>query len=715
MKKRGQITLFIILGIVILVALGLFLFIRSSVVKKALTPEVIPAISEIPAETRPVRIFTEECIASISEEAFRKLGDKGGYVNTAEHGIVVSATSPTEAAGVKFSQNSNLNIPYWWYLKSSNGCGKKVKCVFDSKKPELYAATPGSIQGSSIEAQVNKYVNQNLPACLGDYIFFKEQGFEVVADGEIKTTTVIGEFDVSIFVDYPIKIKRGDVSHKIDRFYVPLDINLKNMYDLAVEITNSQINDYVFEQFTLNILSSFQDLKRNSLPPTEGTTFDIGGGLIWSVQDVREDVQSILTTYVPTLQVPFTLNYERRIFPGDPIKEATYAMDLPLNYDRKYSDLEASFDYLDWPIYFYAGNGGIIRSESIFSLGIGIQRYSTAYDISYPIIVTITDPNALDNDGYSLRFAIESNLRNNEPLTSDFEGLEGAHLFQGSLLCNENQRNSGDIDIFVKDALTDDGVEKTSITFTCGEESCLIGKTDENGKLTTKLPICLGGIVSFQEPDYFISSKYLNTQLGEEDIVEVLAYPYIDKEIIVREQKYVQAQRDIPEFPVDIDNEEHVFLSLTRIPDVMGDPEVVSFAEYWGNQTGTSLMPRLVPGTYEVFGTMMLYEEVIIPADERSTGVSWFEEHVLGAEDSYTIPAVTFPCNEEGCGYNSGGLTLNENTGYLEITAHDLYESDEITFYVIGPTLPTRIEQMSPNIEELSSRFRDKVNPLFKK
>ena len=144
MKKRGQITLFIILGIVLLSTISIILYIRSTTVRERLTPELIPAISQIPAEARPVRTYTEDCIYKLSEEAFRKIGFGGGYIEDA--GIITDPITPTESDGVEYP-GSDLKIPYWWYLKSDNKCAGN--CEFSSLQPPL------SRTQNSIETQVD--------------------------------------------------------------------------------------------------------------------------------------------------------------------------------------------------------------------------------------------------------------------------------------------------------------------------------------------------------------------------------------------------------------------------------------------------------------------------------------------------------------------------------------------------------------------------------
>lgn len=698
MEKRGQITLYIILGIVILLLFASFLYIRSIVVEKELEPEAIPAITEIPSEVRPVRLFIEDCIYAISEDAFRKIGDRGGYINPSDYGIVTSSINPTEAEGLKFSLGSDMAIPYWHFLKSPNKC--TGDCSFSSMRPSL----------TMIESQAKDYINKKLISCL-NYESFIEQGFEI-QESPASATVRIEDFDISIFVNYPVEIKRGDISHRIEDFYVSLPVEFKRIYNFATEITNTQVEYNFLENQILNVISAFASTDSDALPPKTDMEFNFAGGTIWSKTIVKQDVQSLLMTYTGALQIPFTLNHDPRIIAGDDVKTAFYAMDVPLNYDKKYNDFGTTFDYLGWwPIYFDLDcKGDICEPEKmnnpLLTL-VGVQRYSFSYDISFPTVVDISDPYAFDRRGYSFKFALEGNVRNNQPIVADFPGYETSFVPTGTQFCDFDLRNSGDISIKIEDALDPaKGISKVQVTYTCGEESCFTGMTDENGELTTKLPGCLGGVVSFIHNDYFIPAKPLTTRIGRNEFVVTQAYPYANINITVKSLPYTIRSNKLSDQPIPLREKEIAILGFERIPSTPGDPELVSAVQFKGNQTEPSVLQRIVPGTYELTGNVILKQKVVIPKDKRSTGADWISRQ-LGAKKEYTIPKVVF---DE---YPSGGAILNEKTGPLEVTPKDLYESKEIIFYVISPNLPRKVEEAVPNIEKLSAKFRKHIEPEY--
>jgi len=163
-KKRGQVTLFIILGIVLVLIVVLALFVRKIIVQEEPPEPVIT--TDVPAEIKPVQEFTEQCVYSVAKEGLIRLGQQGGYINTTIYGIIPNNLMPTSANGIEFAPDSGLVIPYWYYMKSPNTC--QGGCMFDSKKPPLYRRDGDK----SVESQMDLYILENLPECTKSYSVF---------------------------------------------------------------------------------------------------------------------------------------------------------------------------------------------------------------------------------------------------------------------------------------------------------------------------------------------------------------------------------------------------------------------------------------------------------------------------------------------------------------------------------------------------------------
>ena len=706
MKKKGQITLFIILGILILFAVFAFFYIRSIIIKRAVIEE-IPVIVRIPIEFEPIRLFTQECLEKVGTEGLKILGEQGGYIYFEEFGISASSENPTEADALEFAPGSGLYVPYWWYLKAPNDCGGN--CLFSSIRPPLYRTIPGD---SSIEAQLDRYIETEIKACLNDYNAFKLQGYDITPVGEMKSTTRITSSDVALQLNYPLKVELAEKTFTVSDFYATVPVNLRKIYQFATDITNAQIEYKYLEKQMLDLLNAFTGLDKNRLPPMYVSTFGTEPSLTWLRSTVKERIQEILMIYVPAFQVYNTLNFRNR-YVADPVKTAIYqASNLPINLSREsqpYADLAATFSYLGWwPIYFDVNSRGeIIKGQQAINdlaefFSLGLTRYNTVYDLSYPVVIEIQDPAALKEQGYIFRFALESNFRNNAPIDERFQGLEGVIMFQSSLFCNENQKNSGNVTIKIIDAATNEPIPGVDISFKCGEEGCPIGVTDDDGTLISKFPLCFGGLLILRHPDYFTPTLYLSTDYGEEiELPTIKLNHFIDKEANVLKYMFSRQNNDLIINALALDAADEALIRLTRINDFVGEREHTAAARLFGNQTNATL--KLIPGTYEVDIDLFYHEPVIIPEEEREAGFWPFVEE-------YTMPEI-----EINDSYVKGGAVLNNETGYLIIPSDKLYEYNTLTFFVVSTEIPERVEEIhDPELtDKLSARFRARLEPKY--
>ena len=170
MQKKSQITLFIVLGIIIALSAGSYIYFRATMEEVRIEPELIAA-KETPIAFNPVEVFVQDCIEDVSEDGIRLLGSQGGYASLERAGMDIGI-SPTQGSAVALVKGSELKIPYWFYLESDNKC--TGKCDFATKLPELYKGVP-----SSIEAQLEAYIEDNLKVCLNSFSALKSKGYQI--------------------------------------------------------------------------------------------------------------------------------------------------------------------------------------------------------------------------------------------------------------------------------------------------------------------------------------------------------------------------------------------------------------------------------------------------------------------------------------------------------------------------------------------------------
>ena len=606
-----------------------------------------------------------------------------------------------------------MNVAYWWYLKSSNDCSGN--CEFSSEMPDLKSemkkGSERSPMDSSIEAQIDRYVNYNLNECLNNFIDFEDQGFEVRELGKITTTATVMQDDILVSINYPIEIRKGKVKSKASNFFTTIPVNLKSVYDLAFMITSDEINYHFLELNTLNLISGFSEIDNEKLPPMAGSKFELSSPVYWTKPDVKTKLEGMLMSYVPLLQVEDTLNYKKRMF-DDSIKQRIYSqMDIP-SYGDSYKKLGADFRYLGWwPIYFDINTkSGIIIPESastnILPLGIGIQRYDFMYDISYPVVITINSPESFYGKGYSFRFALEANIRNNEAINSSFVSLKG-ESGEISMFCDINKRNSGNIKITTANAQTNQPLEGVIVYYSCGDESCFMGETkikDDKAILETKFPICAGGTITFTKPDFLGYSEFLSTDLDKDISLSKKLEPFVYKNIEVKKKKIIKGDDGwtLNNNAFGLSGNEQAIIMLERIGK-NGEEEFSTAAEYTGSQDELSEL-RIAPGKYKVNIQLILNEKIVIPEEKKMLLL--------------VFPIATLPEIELNP-FPAGGIIFDETISW---NTGDITNYNNIEFYSLYTDIPGIPESERKHddvgemnkIEEYSKSYRASLEPMLK-
>jgi len=190
LKKRGQITIFILFGIVILIAVGFIFYAKSE------TTRIDKDITDIPSETLPIKLFVDSCIKQTLEEGVNFISLQGGYYNVPE----------------PKTEELIFQIPYYFYLGENKFPRKEI-----------------------IEKELSNYIKDNLPACINNFVLFDQSGFKF----ETKEISVKSILEKTIFVDinYPIIIKKADSIIKIEKFSSKNDFDFESIYDILSNFT----------------------------------------------------------------------------------------------------------------------------------------------------------------------------------------------------------------------------------------------------------------------------------------------------------------------------------------------------------------------------------------------------------------------------------------------------------------------------------------------
>jgi hypothetical protein len=695
--KKAQLSLFFIIAIVFFAGTLVYLS-TTQQESEELTPLEETSLATVPTEFLPVAQYVDACLRQVGKNGLKRVGDHGGYVSVAEAEFRVSSfdiKQPTESDAIQF-QGSNLAVPYWWYLKSPNTC--TGSCELSSKRPPLTGKGK-----DSIETQLISYVEASIEECLDNFAGFREQGFSISTPSKPTIKTKIAEENVVMQLTYPLSMQRGDAAFSMDTFSVVFPVQLKHLYELASMITEREMEYRFFERFILELLVSYSDVDPVKLPPMTGLEFELGPGVQWSKRETANKVTGLVVSNSELFRVEGTANFEPFRLQSA-FAERIYNTSIIPNNVSVYPSIETSFMYLpDWPMYFDLNCDGDVcqpESASSFMDFMGLQNYRFAYDVSFPIMVELTDVAAFNGEGYTLRFALEANVRNNEPMPAEFFPLSKADAAGegASLLCDEAQRTSPNITIHASSSFGQP-VKNAQVLYTILDNSCFVGQTNMNGALATPLPEgVVGGRVQLISTGYVGNSVEFSPR-GVEEAVPLTISPILTKKITVM-KKHVLRNSGwlLSDAPQPLAPNEEVMISFTRIPSE-GEDDFSRFAQLSGNAEQSI---ELAPGKYKVDATLMLQDEVVVPASQRC--VKSKRKTIC-----QTLPELVLSTGSPPR-YNEGGLKIT-----IDIAPEQLASSDKMMLYVLAIDKPAVHEQLaaSQNVEGYSNVYRLQLEPKF--
>ena len=469
-NKQAQVTIFIIAGIVLVFAFaGILYFTRTTTLQEIQTAEE-PVSVTVPQEFKPIQKYTEDCLYKLGKRGIQVLGQQGGYIYPDLAGKY-SADDPSSFDGVLIGTQQ---VPYWYYNKQPNSA-KVIELV--SLRPELYVQNDPML---SVEAQLARYVKEQLNDCLNNYSAFQSQFQIELPDGGIKEVKArVGETGINFILVMKVKATQSGNIQEMDQFGIKVPIHFKHYYDVASMIMQAQQNYSFLERQGMELVSIYSRKDSGYLAPISDESFERVSLLQWEVPDLQEKFRGLLISYIPMLRFLGSSNFYRATFPEGAVLAQKVIDNMVLTLNGA-EDLDVSFDYLGWQPYLKVNSkDGKVKPEdlhvSFWSFDYSQQRFDTHYDISYPTLVTISDKNAFDGQGYNFVFALESNIRNNKPAKPNESWSETPPQVSIPLPCDEKYRDSGIVKTVVVDSFTKESLEMVKIGFSIpDQQSCEI-------------------------------------------------------------------------------------------------------------------------------------------------------------------------------------------------------------------------------------------------
>ncbi|MFH0870273.1 MAG: hypothetical protein V1866_04425, partial [archaeon] len=541
--------------------------------------------------------------------------------------------------------------------------------------PNQFSFSSSAPTIENMQYQISAYIIRELPGCVAGFESLESQGFDISEDNSaLRCTVFIKDDQIEIFVGYPLNITKGATKTKIAKYQDILRFPLKRYYDLAVQFAYVEVYSQFLESFTKRLISYHSGVDFSSLPPTVDYSHDTVVPT-WSNSKVNFDINQLLISYVPALQVEGTKGFKAVGLGGvDPVENGFFeSLSLQIFNKTDYESTKQMAVNFYYPADTVTSEVKPSRGD-IISPGISIQKgddnlpetsfvtYKFFYDVSYPVVVEIrgSDPSK-EIPEFSFVFALEQNLIENKgplawnlglgtiqwnyaniemtidipdkSITDDAgKAIPVKKITSAkSLFCDQDTWVSGEVKLRTINADTGAPLDGVSVVYSCGSyDECYGGTTklSEDGLSASwsgKLPLCKGGRLNLIKDGFGSRSIKLSTNqnepvwLASERLYEIRQINASIKKKDILKNIY----RDLWEWKEDaatiggakeLSDTEQVTFSIRQVGfDSSARPMTSTII--FGKEGVQSQVINIVPGDYEITGILIDHVRMTVPKE----------------------------------------------------------------------------------------------------
>ncbi len=228
-QTKGQVTVYIILGIFILILIGSVITLLVSTKVEQIEVEKEKVQQEL-VEAGQVKLFIESCLEQSTKEGLKEIGLKGGYFEI----------PPI----INYEENS------YWFVDQIN------------IQPTL----------KEIKGRLQKFIEKDMDQCL-NYSTFEDQGF-VIETSTLNSLITFERTNTNSLIDYSVKVSKGAYEKEFSQFSIELMVPFRQMFETASQIINLQMETdfkmfYPLEKVNTTVLTvSYFKPKENILTYT---------------------------------------------------------------------------------------------------------------------------------------------------------------------------------------------------------------------------------------------------------------------------------------------------------------------------------------------------------------------------------------------------------------------------------------------------------------
>ncbi len=199
MGKRGQVTIFIIIAIILVGSVSLFFVFRDRLGSSRFNDD-------------PIYLFIESCIEDTGKDAIYYIIQNGGYLDPI----------PLSTSG---------GVPYYYYAD---------KNYMPSK--------------DRIEKEISSYLEETLSYCTDGFVNFPDSN---ITEGDVEARTTIKDEEVILDVKYPVVIEKGESVTRFKDFKgIRIIVRIGALYDSIEKMIQGQLGE---EGICLSCMSALAD------------------------------------------------------------------------------------------------------------------------------------------------------------------------------------------------------------------------------------------------------------------------------------------------------------------------------------------------------------------------------------------------------------------------------------------------------------------------
>ncbi|MFH1585506.1 MAG: hypothetical protein ABIB79_01940 [archaeon] len=257
MNKKGQVTIFIIIAIVIVAGAVLYFTLRGNI-----------GITKIPASLSPVYTSFLSCLEDYTLVGIEVLESQAGYIQLPDF-------EPGSSYMPFSSQLDFLGspIPYWYYVSGNNIQKEQVP----------------SKQDMADDLEI--YLEDKMRGCIFDSYY--DQGFEI-DQGEPKAQVVIRDEEVEVSLDMNLNIAKGEDTALVNSHEINVKSDLGKLYDSARKIYRQEQETLFLEEYGVDILRLYA--------PVDGVEMTCSP-LTWNADEVFDNLQEAIEVNTMALKV----------------------------------------------------------------------------------------------------------------------------------------------------------------------------------------------------------------------------------------------------------------------------------------------------------------------------------------------------------------------------------------------------------------------------